>query len=133
MIDLVVMAGGMTKAEAIEYLEKISGIGRPAGRLKGPGKTSDRPKIVRPMRFKKDENRAKAGKADIMAGNEASVLYAAFLKGVCRSIIATPGAEYLASRGGSAFNVANGDQTAEFLVGRRDVAAFGFDEAVRRR
>jgi len=39
----------------------------------------------------------------------------------------------LACLGGSAFNVANGDQAAQFLAGRRGVAAFGFDEAVRRR
>jgi DNA primase len=99
IIDLAVMAGRMTKAEAIEYLEKLAGIRRPAGRAKGRGLSSDRPKIGRPMSSYAVENQAKTRKRAEASAAAPSDLYDAFLKTVCRSILATPGAEYLAGRG----------------------------------
>lgn len=99
VIDLAVMAGGMTKAEAIEYLENISGIKRPAGRLKGPGKSSDRPKIARPGSNGEAVFHGKVGNHPDKVAAAPSDLYDAFIKTVCRSILATPGAEYLAGRG----------------------------------
>ena len=99
IIDLAVLAGGMSKAEAIKYLEKMSGIKRPAGRGKGPGLSSDRPKIARPTRSYAVGNQDETGKQPEPAAAAPSDLYDAFLEAVCRPITGTPGAEYLASRG----------------------------------
>ncbi len=99
VIDLAVLAGGMSKADAIEFLEKMSGIKRPAGSGKGPGLSSDRPKIARPVRSYTVGIHDKAGKQADPAPTAPSDLYDAFLKTVCQPILATLGAEYLASRG----------------------------------
>jgi len=99
VIDLAVMAGGMTKAEAIAFIEQMTGIRRPAGRGKSRTNSSARPKIVGPMRSYAVEFQDKSRKQAKTAAAAPSDLYDAFLKTVCRSIYATPGAEYLASRG----------------------------------
>jgi len=99
IIDLVVFAGGMTKADAIEYLETMTGISRKKGRGKSAAIPSDRPKETLPTRSYAVENQAKAGKSAIMTDKAVLDLYDVFLNAVCRSILATPGAEYLAGRG----------------------------------
>jgi DNA primase len=99
VIDLAVMAGGMSKAEAIEYIEQLAGISRPRGSRKRPANSPDRPEKMPLTRSYAAKNQAKAEKTAIMAGKEAADLYDVFLKSVCRPIIATPGAEYLAGRG----------------------------------
>ena len=99
IIDLAVFAGGMSKADAIEYLEKMSGIKRPAGRPTGPGLSSDRPKIARPTRSYAARGKDQGGEQGKIAVSAPSDLYDAFLEAVCQPILGTPGAEYLASRG----------------------------------
>ena len=99
VIDLAVLIGGMTKAEAIEYLEKMSGISWKKEGRKSLTIPSDRPKIARPTRSYAAENQGKTEKSAIVSENAVIDLYDRFLKSVCRSILATPGAEYLAGRG----------------------------------
>ena len=99
VIDLAVLIGGMTKAEAIEYLERMSGISRAKDRGKSAANPSDRPKIACPTRSYAVKNQGKTEKQVIMAEDQVIDLYDRFLKSVCRSIPGTPGAEYLAGRG----------------------------------
>ena len=98
VIDLAVLIGGMSKADAIKLLETMTGINRQKGR-KSLTNSSDRPKIGRPTRSYAVENQGKTEKQVIMAEDQVIDLYDRFLKSVCRSILATPGAEYLAGRG----------------------------------
>ena len=63
------------------------------------GRPAIGPKIARPTRSDAVENSTISGKSAIMSENTVMDLYDAFLKTVCRSIYATPGAKYLASRG----------------------------------
>jgi len=99
IIDLAVMAGGMSKADAIGYIEQLAGIKRPTGRGKGPGLSSSHPKIGRPGRADAVEIQGKAEKRSDQPPTSSSDLYVAFLKTVCQPIMGTSGAEYLASRG----------------------------------
>lgn len=99
IIDLAVVAGGMSKAEAIAYLEQLAGIKRPAGRGKSLANPSSRKKIDRPESSYAVGNRDKTEKPLILTSAATSDLFDAFIKTVCGPIFATPGAEYLASRG----------------------------------
>jgi DNA primase len=99
IIDLTVMAGRMSKADAIAYIEGMAGISRPKGRGKSAAIPSDRPKIVRPTRSYDVKNQGKTEKPAILTDDAVIDLYDRFLNAACRSISGTPGAEYLASRG----------------------------------
>lgn len=109
VIDLLVLAGRMTKPDAIRYLEERSGISRP----KKPGQGMGRAAIVDPGRSRKAVSapgnafRPPSGKIAalresiraIEAGTGHAGLYAAFLDQVCRPIAGTPGGDYLDGRG----------------------------------
>ena len=99
IIDLAVFAGGMTKADAIEYLADMAGIKRQKTRPKGPGPSSGRPKIACPGASHEAGKSEMTGKAAVMTGNAVIDLYSAFLVAACRTIQGTPADEYLASRG----------------------------------
>lgn len=99
VIDLVVLAGGMSKASAIEYLEQLSGIKRPTKRQKGSGQPSSGVEIVRPTRSDTVKNGNKSAKQTELIAAVTLEIYEVFLKTVCGPIYATPGAEYLAGRG----------------------------------
>lgn len=99
IIDLAVFAGGMTKADAIEYLADMAGIKRPKARPKGPGHPSGRPKIVDPGASHEAGKAVKTEKQVILAGKTVLDLYDAFMVAACRSIQKTPADEYLAGRG----------------------------------
>jgi len=97
VIDLVVLAGRMSKAEAMAYLERRTGIERQKNGCQDNG----RGRNASPCRSRKaisvtTTSRA-AGRPD--ADEVSSPLYAAFLDQVCRPIMGTPGADYLAGRG----------------------------------
>ena len=96
VIDLVVLADGISKAAAIKYLEQLAGIDRP---LKSPGYPIGRSEIGRPPRSEAAKSNRKAAKQAELTTEARSDMYDAFLKTVCRSIYGTPGAEYLTSRG----------------------------------
>ncbi len=99
IIDLAVMAGGMSKADAIEFIEKMTGIKRQAGRGKTAGHPSGRKKIGLPGSSYAVGIQDKSGKQADPPPAPPSELYDAFLENVCKSILKTPGADYLASRG----------------------------------
>jgi len=90
VIDLIVLAGAMSKAGAIAYLETQSGISRPKKMYQGRG----RAKIVDSRTTGKAITGQKTGQD---AGHVE--LYAAFLGTVCQPIQGTPGADYLEGRG----------------------------------
>ena len=85
IIDLAVMAGGMSKADAIGYIEQLAGVKRPTGRGKGPGLSSSHPKIGRPGRADAVEIQGKAEKRSDQPPTSSSDLYVAFLKTVWMS------------------------------------------------
>lgn len=97
VIDLVVLAGRMSKAEAIAYLERRIGIERQKKGYQdtGPGK------FPTPGRYWKVISVASTSRAAERPDTDAvnGLLYAAFLDQVCRPIKGTPGADYLAGRG----------------------------------
>jgi DNA primase len=101
VIDLVMLAGKMSKAEAIAYLENRTGITRPARKYqsKGQKKTihpEDKtiiPKLKEKIRIIEDDA-------------VHAILYDAFLKYVCLSVQGSPGAAYLEG-GGISGNVAD--------------------------
>lgn len=109
IIDLVVLAGGMNKADAIRYLQTRAGmaappkVGRDMGRrpIARPGASwghvSSTTPDKTPPTAKMDELRAAV--AAIHDGTGHSGLYEAFLSEVCRPIAGTPGAAYLEGRG----------------------------------
>jgi len=99
IIDLAVLAGGMSKADAIVYIEGLAGIKRPDGRGKRPTIPSDPRKIVKPGRNGEAVFQPKGGKQAKQAAGAFSDLYEAFLSTVCQPLAASAGAEYLASRG----------------------------------
>lgn len=91
VIDLAVLAGRMTKANAIAYLESLAGIRRP-DRPRVRGRIPDRDRIARP-----DASRRFSPTPKPVASHPD--LYAAFLADVCRPVAGTPGADYLEGRG----------------------------------
>ena len=99
VIDLVVLAGRMSKADAIAYLERKTGIDR----QKGPGHDKGRKEIVAPGASWKagsaDIQRLRADINAITAKDDKSDLYDAFLKTVCVPIQGTRGGAYLEKRG----------------------------------
>ena len=99
IIDLAVMAGGMSKADAIGYIEQLAGVKRPTGREKSRGHSSDQPKIGRPGASHATVFHDKTEKPADPPSPPASDLYDAFLSTVCQPIMGTSGAEYLAARG----------------------------------
>jgi hypothetical protein len=105
LIDLAALAGGMSKADAIAYLEGRAGIARP-GRG-APGQGSRRKAAPGPARTPSRASQG-PGRAGIRASGpgqaagaaaDHSGLYAAFLGSVCLPIQGTPGASYLEGRG----------------------------------
>lgn len=99
IIDLAVMAGGMSKADAIVYIEGLAGIKRPDSRGKGQTIPSDQLKIGRPGRNAEAVFQPKVKKQSKQAAGAFSDLYEAFLSTVCQPLAASAGAEYLADRG----------------------------------
>jgi len=99
VIDLAVLAGRMTKADAIAYLEGLAGIRRPDRRAPR-GQTSTRRQIARPGASWRVSPIPKpvASHSDLYARQQAG-LYAAFLADVCRPVTGTPGGDYLKGRG----------------------------------
>jgi DNA primase len=98
-IDLAVLAGGMSKAEAIVFIEGMAGISRPAGSGKGRAIPSGQLKVARPGR---NADVLFPGRAEIppkQAAADHSDLYEKFLTAVCQPLVASAGAEYLAGRG----------------------------------
>lgn len=98
-IDLAVLAGGMSKADAIAFIEGLAGISRPAGSGKGWAIPSGQLKVARPGR---NADVVFQGRAEIppkLTAADQSDLYEKFLTAVCRPLAASAGAEYLAGRG----------------------------------
>jgi DNA primase len=95
IIDLAVMAGGMSRADAIAYLEQLAGIRRPTGRGKSLTIPSSGKIKTLPSASHAVEIPDKTGKQPNPTAAALSDLYDAFIKTVCRSIFATPGAEYI--------------------------------------
>lgn len=109
IIDLLVLAGRMTKPDAIRYLETRSGLVRPKGGYQDKGRVG----IAAPGRSWKavsTSGTAEGPKAAKIAALRETVraieegavhadLYAAFLDQVCRPLMGTPGAAYLEGRG----------------------------------
>ena len=107
VIDLIVLANGLSKADAIRWLEDRTGIR--ADRRPSRWTMSSRSSasgIVAP----RASQAARTGvptKAAAPTSPLVSDLYAAFLTTVCRPLAGTPGADYLAGRG---LDVAVADQ-----------------------
>lgn len=99
IIDLVVLAGRMSKADAIAYLEQKTGMDR----RKGPGHDKGREEIAAPGASWKaasaDIQRLRAEISAIEAKTDKSDLYDAFLQTVCIPLKGTRGAAYLEKRG----------------------------------
>lgn len=99
LIDLVVLAGKMSNADAIAYLERRTGITRPAGGHPNKGqKKIDRPGVTekeKPLTIHQLKDEVRKIEGNIVHAD----LYDAFLKTICQSIPGTPGAEYLERRG----------------------------------
>ena len=103
VIDLAVLAGRMSKPDAIRHLETLSGI--------GPCQDQGRGKIARPGPSRKAAGPPGAGKRPVSSprgcfrGEDRADravladLYDAFLKTVCQPITGSPGAAYLGGRG----------------------------------
>lgn len=108
LIDLIVLAGNMSKADAILYLERRIGLSRPVGGYHDKGRRQNAPGIASwtPSRtIRKPQNSQKAilpAKDQSIVGADQSSLYAAFLEKVCLPLAGTPGASYLEGRGISA-------------------------------
>lgn len=92
ILDLIQLAGRKTKNEAIEYLERRTGLVRP----KGPGRNISRAAVARPGPS------LAVRKAIPDEAPKDSGLYSAFLDKVCCPLAGTPGARYLEGRGISA-------------------------------
>jgi len=95
VIDLVVLAGRMSKAEAIAYLERRTGIERQKKGYQGMGRGETAVPGVSWTAISAISS--VAGRPDSDGVNRP--LYAAFLDQVCRPIKGTPGADYLVGRG----------------------------------
>ena len=94
VIDLVVLLGRMSKAEAIRWIEQRTGIRTPSTGKQG-GRITSRPAATLPERS--DAVRIKQPTPDPAV--DTSRVYVAFLADVCQDLIGTPGADYLAGRG----------------------------------
>ena len=89
IIDLVVLAGRMSKSDAIRYLEGRTGLKGSRGGL-NRGQVVNRPPIASNALKKAIKSEDGADHAD---------LYDAFLGQVCQPVFGTPGAAYLEGRG----------------------------------
>jgi hypothetical protein len=109
VVDLAVLAGSMSKADAFLYLQKRSGINPPKGRLPGMGRagigrpgaslkavsasgTAGRPPAARIAALRETVRAIESGAVH-------DDLYAAFIGQVCQPVFGTPGAAYLEGRG----------------------------------
>lgn len=99
VIDLVVMVGRMSKAEAIRWLEDHAGIASLSPKEKGLSPGMGRPPKSRPEPSLTAAVELKAKIEAVPANGEGAELYAAFLQDVCRPLKGTPGAKYLTGRG----------------------------------
>jgi len=107
IIDLVVLAGKKSKADAIAYLEQRTGIKRKKGyQDKGRGEIVDpdqfwkaKQAIKSQTRPDHDIQRLRADISAIEAGTGHAYLYDAFLKTVCLPVQGSRGGTYLEKRG----------------------------------
>ena len=115
VIDLVVFAKGLSKADAIRWMEDRTGLERPRRRL--PSGTMSKPsssgitapRAARTADFATTGHRTPSpGSGHFWTGRTTRLstidqavvdLYAAFLTTVCRPLAGTPGADYLVKRG----------------------------------
>jgi hypothetical protein len=93
------MAGGMSRADAIAYLEQLAGIRRPTGRGKSLTIPSSGKKIARPRASDEAVFHREGRKQPDQAVGAYSDLYEKYLSTVCGPLFDSPGAEYLARRG----------------------------------
>jgi DNA primase len=98
-IDLAILAGGLSKTDAIAFIERMAGISRSTDRGKSRTIPSDRKKIDRPGLNADAVFQSRVGKQPDQAAGGYSDLYDVFLKTICQPIMGSPGAEYLAARG----------------------------------
>lgn len=102
VIDLVVLATGRSKADAIRWLEDRTGVRRPASTKTRSSPTSRSTRTAAPDAIQAVQTAIQTPSASrpvALVQPSASALYDAFLTTVCRPLAGTPGADYLAGRG----------------------------------